>query len=158
MKIKYGVGLNNTELEQLCKDYDVKINGIYSKDELPTNLKQGWYIINLQSANEGDGTHWLAFCFNDNNPCMYFDSFGFLPPQEILEVISNNYLSSHKQLQDEASKSCGFWCIACIKESEKFYGNNNFGFKRFLYLFSNNTLLNEQKLKSLFILYNTDYY
>jgi hypothetical protein len=38
----------------------IKLNGIYMKDELPSYLKEGNYIINLQNHDES-GSHWTCF-------------------------------------------------------------------------------------------------
>ena len=45
-------------------------------------------IINLDEYHS-IGTHWIAFCFSDNN-VTYFDSFGFEHiPKEIKKFIGN---------------------------------------------------------------------
>ena len=45
-------------------------------------------IINLDEYHS-IGTHWIAFCFNDNN-VTYFDSFGFEHiPKEIKKFMGN---------------------------------------------------------------------
>ena len=41
------------------------------------------YIINLESSNDGNGTHWLSLKI-ENRDCVYFDSYGMLPPEEII--------------------------------------------------------------------------
>ena len=39
---------------------DIEINGIYSRNNLPSNLNIGFYIVNLDNSNDS-GTHWCAF-------------------------------------------------------------------------------------------------
>ena len=51
------------------------------KPELPSNLKKGFYIINLSSSNM-KGTHWTSFYY-DKNKSIYFDSYGSIPPFEV---------------------------------------------------------------------------
>ncbi len=41
-----------------------KINGIYSKDELPKDLQEGFYVINMQNHDKRIGTHWIAFRYS----------------------------------------------------------------------------------------------
>ena len=147
--MKYGAGLTNTELEDLCQSYNIEINGIFSKDKLPKPLKNGWYIVNLQSANDGEGSHWLALKHRDNED-FYFDSMGFIAPEE-LEKIMNEYIYNSRELQDEKATSCGWWVLTCILETEK-DEKDEFNFKKFLYGFGNNTLLNEDKLNKMFFL------
>ena len=50
-----------------------KINGVYSKDNLP-KIKDGAYIINLDEYSD-IGTHWVALYVQYDN-ITYFDSFG----------------------------------------------------------------------------------
>lgn len=146
--MEYGSGLNNAELESLCQSYNIEINGIYSKDNLPEQLEHGWYIVNLQSADDGSGTHWLGFKHRDNGVDFWFDSMGFIAPADI-EKISKEYIYGSRKLQDDSAKSCGWWVLGCIMETEK-DEKDEFNFKTFLHSFGNNTLLNENKLSRLF--------
>ena len=56
------------------------------KNELPTKVKDGCYIINMQSSTQGNGTHWVALYVQKSN-AFYFDSFGALPPNDIMTFI-----------------------------------------------------------------------
>ena len=84
--MKYGSGLNDIEIGDLCKDYDIKINGIHSKDKLPKELKNGWYIINLQSSNQGSGTHWLCLKYNNDDHSIFLTVWGF----QVLKKLMRN--------------------------------------------------------------------
>jgi hypothetical protein len=53
--------LSNTDITYILKAQGVKLNGVFMKDELPSKLKSGFYVVNLQSSQVGDGTHWTAF-------------------------------------------------------------------------------------------------
>ena len=146
--MKYGSGLNDKEIVSLCQSYNIEINGIYSKDKLPNELKHGWYIVNLQSSNDGSGSHWLGFKYRDNGRDFYFDSMGFLPPIDI-ENITEEYIYSPRELQNGDAKSCGWWVLGCIMETDKDEKDET-NFKNFLNSFGNNTLLNENKLSRIF--------
>ena len=68
---------------------DKHFGGIYSKDQLPKELIRGkFYIINLQDHNKGDGTHWTAFYYNKPLTSIYFDSYGFIAPQDVQNKIT----------------------------------------------------------------------
>lgn len=108
--------LTNKQIMDYLDDDDIIINGIFSKDELPKNLKNGFYVVNMQNSNDGNGTHWVALYF-DNISC-YFDSFGFVPPEEI-ENKAKPYIYNKKDIQSISSSSCGFYCIAFIKYLNK---------------------------------------
>ena len=49
-------------------------NGVYSRDNLSVEIKDGVYIINLDEYSD-IGTHWVAL-YVKNNDVTYFDSFG----------------------------------------------------------------------------------
>ena len=61
---------------EIIKYYENKsrFNGIYSRDNLPHEIKDRAYIINLDEYSE-IATHWIAF-YVRNNDITYFDSFG----------------------------------------------------------------------------------
>ena len=51
---------------------DAKLNGVYSRDNLPDKIKDGAYVINLNEYSDV-GTHWIVlYALN----VTYFDSFG----------------------------------------------------------------------------------
>ncbi len=52
--------LTNSDLYSICIKLKLKLNGIYVKDVLPSDLKEGNYIINLQNHDE-PGSHWTYF-------------------------------------------------------------------------------------------------
>ena len=106
---------SDKDLWEICKKYGIKLNGIFSKNLLPTSsLKDGAYIINLQNSNVGNGTHWTCF-FIRGNQMAYFDSFGIDEP-EILEKLDSryDYSENYKQLQDINDSCCGYFCIAFL--------------------------------------------
>ena len=125
--------LYSDELEKILNEHHYYINGVYSKDTLPNNLKIGWYIINLQNLNDGTGTHWTCFKYNPNI-IEYFDAFGFEPPLEILEKAKADIIYNKKEIQDLKSTSCGWFCIGAIISDD---------FNKYLSMFSDNTNIND---------------
>jgi hypothetical protein len=78
--------LSNFDIINLIKDYkiDYCFGGIYSKDLLPKDLKRSkFYIVNMQDHDEGNGTHWVVFYYNNPLTSIYFDSFGFVAPIQV---------------------------------------------------------------------------
>ena len=69
--------LTNFEMQEYYKN-EPKFNGVYSRDNLPDETKDGAYILNLDklSMNSAIGTHWVALYVLSNNGVTYFDSFG----------------------------------------------------------------------------------
>jgi hypothetical protein len=137
--------LSDIDINHILKSQGIKLNGIFMKDELPSKLKRGFYVISLQSSNIGNGTHWTVLYYNYRNS-LYFDAFGFVPPVDVEQKL-NRYTYNDKQIQSLESTACGFYCVAFIifmyrrKKVEL-----ELGFKLFVDAFSNNTKKNDTLL------------
>lgn len=136
--------LSNFDIENILKSMGLKLNGIFSKDDLP-ELQKGFYIVNLEAKNDGNGTHWTTFYFNDKNDIWYFDAFGFPPPVEVQNNF-NEYGFNDKQIQDLNSTACGYYCIGFIKYMTN-KNDNKKTFEKFINIFSNDTKKNDYILK-----------
>ena len=65
-----------------------RFNGAYSWDNLPEEIKDGAYVINLDEHAD-TGTHWVALVCKKNK-IVYFDSLGVEHiPEEIKKFIGN---------------------------------------------------------------------
>ena len=134
--------LSDIEIEEILKSQGIKVN-VCMKDELPTKLKQGFYVVNLQSSTVGSGTHWTALYYSSKHS-YYFDPFGVIAPVEVEQKL-NEYTFNNKQIQNLISTACGYYCIAFIifmNERE----NKKTGFKIFADEFSTNTEKNDTLL------------
>jgi len=138
--------LTDRDIIQILNHQNIDIHGVFMKDELPSKLTKGFYVINLQSSTEGNGTHWVALYYNP--VCSYyFDAFGFIAPLEIQNKIKP-YAYNDKHIQDLNSSSCGYYCIAFIAflyekhDIEKLY-------RVFINFFSNDTNKNDEILYKL---------
>ena len=109
--------LSNFELERLAKFYKLPLISICMKNELPNTVKNGCYIINMQSSTQGNGTHWVALFVYQNNG-YYFDSFGATPPIEITKFVKKrkgcHLLYNNFIIQDLKSENCGWYCLAFL--------------------------------------------
>jgi hypothetical protein len=131
--------LTSYDIDELCQRYTIKLNGIYCRDEIPLHLHNGWYILNMDKAT-GEGTHWCCWHVGDHN--MYFDSFGFPPPNQ-LEHKLETFTYNAKKIQNLNSDSCGWFCLMCIKYCED-RGNSPRAFNQYLSLFSDKSATNEK--------------
>ena len=53
--------LTNFEIQKYYEN-ELRFNGVYSRDNLPKQIKDGAYVINLDEHKD-TGTHWIAlFC------------------------------------------------------------------------------------------------
>jgi hypothetical protein len=132
------------DLQQMIKQFKIdNFNGIFSKDLLPDALVNGWYIINLENHDEGNGTHWTCLKITNDRMNIYFDSFNFVAPESVDEKIMP-YIYNDKQIQDVTSSACGWYCVACMHYMEK---HNTIGdylaFKDFINMFSKNQDYND---------------
>ena len=140
--------LSNNEIYEVLKKARIyTFHGCFSKDTLPRVLKQGFYIVNAQSHDKGNGTHWCAFYYNYPQYSIWFDPFGFIANENTQNRIIP-YIFNDKDLQDINATSCGFYCIAFIKflhDKRLVYS----AFDTFLKMFKNDTKQNELILHQL---------
>ena len=103
--------LSNFDIIKIIEDMKLThvFGGVYSKDQLPTlessdsikskTLERNkFYIINLQDADAGNGTHWTVFFYNKPLTSIYYDSFGFIAPLEVQAKIKP-YIYNEKEIQ-----------------------------------------------------------
>ena len=146
--------LSNFDIEEIANHYNIDVK-IIMKDELkymkPINTN---YIINLESSMMGNGTHWMGLKI-EGKYCVYCDSYGMLPPEEIITFckrISKSHLAYNtKEIQDINAQTCGFFAIAFIlflhiNTSDDLYKISS----SFSNLFSLDTKLNNKKLQHFF--------
>ena len=148
--------LSNFDLERLAEFYNLPLVAITMKDELPATVKDGCYIINLQSSTDGQGTHWLGLFIHKNN-AYYFDSYGAPPSVEIMKFVKkrkgchmyyNNFI-----IQDLKSQNCGWytlafllWCYSYVLFSKDMKNM----FNEFVKSFVDDTKENDNILKEFF--------
>ena len=113
--------LTNFEIQKYYKNHvkrslknETKFAGVFPRDNLPNEIKNGAYIINLDEYSD-IGTHWVAL-FIKNNDVTYFDSFGVEHiPNEIIKFIGNkNIIKYIFRIQPYDSIMCGHICIGFI--------------------------------------------
>ena len=145
------MSLTNFELITLCQFYNISLNGVYMKDELPSKNIIGNYIINLDSSS-GGGTHWCCFIETPKNECLYFDSFGCVPPEEVSKFIRGKYGFNNWIIQDLSSHNCGFFCLGLLNHIKNDISNGSIYDKanNYINLFKSNTKLNDTLLKQYF--------
>ena len=91
-----------------------KYDEIFSRDNIPD--KNGMYIINLDSKF-GPGTHWVSVIIKPNK-ILYFDSFGLIPPNELINL-RPEYYYNFLQYQPIKSFLCGYYCLYFLNEFNK---------------------------------------
>ncbi len=112
MNLDFTQELSNDDISNICNRMGIQLNGIYARNGIPSTLKNGNYVINLDDK-AGAGTHWV--CFSKIGKTIYYvDSFGMPPPENELKVFNKENDTIHynkKQIQNINSILCGYFCI-----------------------------------------------
>jgi len=135
------------------KHYKIPYHGCFIKSELPSKLKNGFYVVNLNGSS-----HWCGL-YKDSPKDMqgstrgtkyyWFDSYGFVAPEEVEDRIKpHEYVWSDKDIQTMASSACGFYVIAWIRCLYKSKDPAN-AYDQFIKLFKVNKKENETILSHL---------
>ncbi len=121
--------LSNFDILDMAEKDGLDLIGVYSKNKLPTSRRVGSYVINMEDAEDGNGTHWVAFKIFENGKCCYFDSFGVIYPKDVGDFLSvfKPIATNNRPIQDINSIKCGFFCLSFIKYF------NNFNLKKDVY-------------------------
>ena len=114
--------LTNFDLMDIAKHYKINLIDVVMKDELPKRVKNGNYIINLQSSKDEDGreqygTHWTSLVVKGKQ-AFFFDPFGAYPSKEIQDYIKKKqgcrFAFNNKIIQDLKSENCGYFCMSLL--------------------------------------------
>ena len=109
--------ISNYDLEDMAHFYKIDLVVVMKDELIKIKPISGNYIINLESSKDGNGTHWMGLKI-ENFDCVYFDSYGYLPPQEIIDFckrIHNSHLAYNtKEIQNLSTTTCGFYAFAFL--------------------------------------------
>ena len=105
--------LTKFEIQEYYQN-EPRFNGVFSRDNLGSAVKNGAYVINLDEYHD-IGTHWVALYVN-NKTITYFDSFGVEHiPREIIKFIARKKIITNiYRIQAYNSIMCGYFCIGFI--------------------------------------------
>lgn len=153
------MSISNTDLIEISKKYKIPLNDVFMKDEPPSIIHEGGYIINLaDQSQENGGTHWVALYVpslsNNNKFVAYMDSFGFIPPLSVINWLRSSSLNNHqiayntKQIQNINSGGCGIYSICFIDFMSAL--NKNISIEDAIEMFSN--IFDDDNKKNLTIL------
>ena len=113
--------LANIEISEYYEN-EPRLNGVYSRNNLPNKIKKGAYVINLDEY-QNTSTHWVSL-FVKTNEAIYVDSFGVEHiPKEINKFINSDTTKSSSlkriksnifRIQAYDSIMCGYFYIEFI--------------------------------------------
>jgi len=146
--------LTNFDLEDIANEYDLPLQAICMKDNLPKRVRDGNYIINLQSSEGGKnhGTHWTALVVKGKQS-LFFDPFGVWPSTDIRDFVRKRK-GSHlaftiREVQDIHSNNCGLFCLGFLIMTHRNKNSLWEGANAFLEMFSPDTRKNDRIIKNL---------
>jgi hypothetical protein len=148
--------LSNFDLEELSEHFGFPLSQVLMKDEMKSlkSSKNGNYIINLQASNQGNGSNWMALAVRSKD-CFYCDSFGVLPPQEII-TFCKRIPKSHLGYNDFAfqnikAETCGWYCVGLLIHIQNHPNMDLYDACRdYIKIFSYDTTKNNAILKAYF--------
>ena len=105
--------LTNFKIQEYYRN-EPRFNGVFSRDNLGSAVKNSAYVINLDEYHD-IGTHWVALYVN-NKTITYFDSFGVEHiPREIMKFIARKKIITNiYRIQAHDSIMCGYFCIGFV--------------------------------------------
>ena len=105
--------LTNFEIQKYYQHEPI-FNGVFSRDNLPKEIKDGAFIINLDEYADV-GTYWITL-FCNGSEIVHFNSFGVEHVLEkIKEFVGNkNIIANIFRVQPKDSVMCGYFYIGFI--------------------------------------------
>ena len=105
--------LTNFEIQKYYRN-EPRLNGVYSRNNLPEKIKDGTCLINLDEYVDVGTYGTVLFCYRSE--IFYVDSFGVeYVPEKIKEFIENkNIIANIFEVQTNDSIICGYFCIGFI--------------------------------------------
>lgn len=150
MTLSFNHPLTNMELLDLAQRMNIQLNGVLMKDEATPNLKNGYYIFNLQNHNQ-TGTHWIALYKQSKTKYFYADSFGIPPPETLINLLQcteTQLFYNDTQIQYIDSILCGYFCLLFLYMMQQSNRPAN-NIAQFLQLFYLDTKKNDKELKKI---------
>ena len=91
------------------------------RDELRQASDNECLVLNIDCSSN-TGTHWTCLWIK-KSVCIYFDSFGFPPPQEVIQCCQKRKINfSTFKIQKKNEVICGHYCIYMLYKLSN--GNN----------------------------------
>ena len=150
--------LSNFQLDDICKQHDIKLNFCSFKSDLNNDkhkYKNYNAIINLASG--GLGSHWLCLIIKDGN-AIYSDPFGVIYPTEVLTFCKARKVKHLAYTTDEIQyindDHCGYYALALLLFVKHNKGNLYDVVEKYLSMYSKNPKDNANILKSYLAKYN----
>jgi hypothetical protein len=109
--------LSNFDIVAISEWLGIPLVTVCFKDQLPTQKKEGYYVVNLESeiVPNSNGSHWVClYVGKQKGRSFYYDSMGVpYMPKEIEQFTKEFHpYCNNRQVQSIDSTYCGWWTIA----------------------------------------------
>jgi len=88
--------------------------GTHPIDHIPVLKNKQGTILNYHNSDL-PGSHWVAL-WKDKNKYYYFDSYGVLPPSQVLDIIRNKGFTNIHRFQQYGTDLCGLYAVYVLNE------------------------------------------
>jgi len=145
--------MNTLDLLKILHTYDLfqdTFIGVYPIDKLPKIINGTFSIIINTDPHYKNGQHWLAIIKLEKGKCVYFDSYGKKPTNNLIvnfidKNCNNNIIYNNQKLQSLYSNVCGYYCIIFLT-----FIKSGLTLNDFLIIFDKNTNYNDLLIEELF--------
>jgi len=131
------MSLSNLDLIKISKHSNIPLDAVVNKDQL-IEIPNEWsrrsfsLVINLMDLFDSDGyqlpgSHWVGLYYDPtklNGGFVYFDSYGFQPPIEVINMANRinsqaNFLWNSEMIQRLNSTICGYYTMYFLHAMNK---------------------------------------
>jgi len=114
-----GDGMSNYEVISKANKLELPNFRYFMRDELCKAIckKQECGVVNLSTSKQ-QGSHHTCYWVADNKK-YYFNSFGVVPPKELVIYLKSPIMYSIYQIQQYKDTNCSEWCLYMLNELNK---------------------------------------
>lgn len=108
--------LSNIQLLEAAKKLKIpNFRGVFLRDVLPKTPKVNECgVLNLDDSR-GAGSHWVGWMKRRTDK-WYFDSYGLIPPTELLEYLKSPVYYNSERIQPDNEVFCGHLCLYVLRK------------------------------------------
>jgi len=121
---------------------------VYARNELPISTSYPCCFILNTADRSHEGMHWLAFYYDAQKTCNFFDSYGNSPNyfglDDYIDKYSNGLIYNKKKIQSVNSDYCGYYCVLFL-----ILRCNGYTMEKFCNFFYNDSIKNDRMIKNL---------
>jgi len=114
-----GDSMTNFEIVKKAGKLELPNFRYFMRDELCKAIckREECGVVNLNRSKQ-PGSHHTCYWVS-NNKKYYFDSFGVIPPKELVKYLKSPIMYSTYQIQQYNDTNCSEWCLYMLNELNK---------------------------------------